>query len=367
MKINIYDANGIKVQQADLDPTQFTLDTSVTPPVLRLITTPTPPPGNQWSVGYWNSVGAPVYPIPVIDWTAMSHLVHWAALVNADASLNLAYNNMTQDAQALVSAAHAHGVKVIFGIANPSWIQGQSGNMAAVCASPTLRAALVKNTMAVVNQYGYDGVDVDWEPGPPNIAQFGLDLRAALGASRAMTADAIVTDYNYWGPVSAPFDRINVMTYDLTGTWNPYSWFNSALNGPVDNAVWSVDLAVKRFTAGGLAKSKLSIGLAFFGYNWQIPINQPRQTWTVTPPAPTQSPYNVLTAGGRPILWDTASQTPYYASPFATFDNADSLTAKINYTKAQSLGGWIMFNIGMGYVSQTPANPLLAAVSAARK
>ena len=39
-------------------------------------------------------------------------------------------------------------------------------------------------------------------------------------------ADAIVSDYRYWGSVTTYFDRINIMTYDLTGTWNPYSWHN---------------------------------------------------------------------------------------------------------------------------------------------
>src|SRR5215213_2230601 len=139
-----------------------------------------------WSLGHWNSVGSPSCPVSCIDMQAVTHIGHWAALVNADGTLNLTYHNISTDAAPLVAAAHAAGVKVLFGIVNPTWL-GQNSNLPSAVANH--RAALVTNIMNVGNQYGYDGVDIDWEGAAPNFAQFAPDLRAQLG-TRLLTADA---------------------------------------------------------------------------------------------------------------------------------------------------------------------------------
>src|SRR5437762_1710520 len=145
--------------------------------------------GAPWSIGYWNSVGNPACPVSDIDMAAVTHVIHWAALVQSNGTLDLTYHNMTTDAPTLIAAAHAAGVKVIFGIVNPYWL-GQNSNLPNAVAN--YRAALVSNIMSVVNQYGYDGVDIDWEGAAPNFAQFAPDLRAQLGI-RLLFADAHIT------------------------------------------------------------------------------------------------------------------------------------------------------------------------------
>ena len=187
---------------------------------------------------------------------AVTHIVHWSALVNADGSLDMNYHRISADAQPLISAAHASGVKVLLGILNPYFL-GQSGNLPNAAANN--RFTLVSNIMSAVNSYGYDGVDIDWEGAPVDIGALASDLRSALGG-RILMADAVVTDYRYWGSVQSFFDRINVMTYDMSGLWEPYSWHNAPLYGP-DDSVWSIDLAVRRYTAGGVPADKLGIGI----------------------------------------------------------------------------------------------------------
>src|SRR5205814_6395822 len=133
---------------------------------------------------------------------------------------------------------------------------------------------------------------IDWEGAPPNVAQLGPALRAQLG-TRALAIDAGFTDYRYWGGNYSSFDRINIMTYDMTGTWDPYTWFDAALYGPSDQAVWSIDLAVQRFLANGTPASRITIGIPFYGYQWSGGgISGPRQTWSSTPSL-SQINYNV--------------------------------------------------------------------------
>jgi chitinase len=226
--------------------------------------------------------------------------------------------------------------------------------------------------MNVVDSYGFDGVDIDWEPfnaGSNGSAMQALasDLRSRLGTSKTLSAAALVTDYPYWGSVHSYFDRIGIMTYDLTGTWNPYSWHNAALYDP-DGMVWSVDLAVRRFTSYGVPAAKLSIGIPFFGYRWTGGgISGPQQYWS-SPPSTQQIYYQSLagTINQSNYRWDSLAQVPYLSdsNSFLTYDDARSVAEKVKYAKDKGLGGWIIWELSGGYLpSQTPNQPLLAVLS----
>ncbi len=324
---------------------------------------PPQPPivGPQLSMGYWNSVviTSPFQPPSTIDWGGLTHLIHQVATVNADGTLtpNLTSQGIAADVAQLKAAAGS--VKILLGLAQGDYSSAVSQ-----------RPAFVNNIMALVNQYGYDGVDLDWEPNP-NVAQLGQDLRSALG-TKLLTTTAIVTAYTYWGTVQGPFDRINVMTYDCYESTPKPVWFNSALYGPADNSVWSVDLAVKRYTAGSatvpaIPAAKLGIGLPFYGVNWPS-ITSPTQT----APNPTQMHYTdiepIWRSGTREYSYDATAKEPTLSTPgLICFDNEQSLTEKIQYAKQHALGGWIIWNLNLSYFPAAAVkNPLLSAVRLAR-
>lgn len=326
-----------------------------------------PPSSSVWSVGYWNSLGSPAIPVGNIEMAAMSHIVHWAVLANSDGTLNtspLTTTTFATDAAALIAAAHSAGVKVLLGLAAADMTTAVGSHL----------SAFVTNIMALVNTYGYDGVDIDWEGGTLNIAALGPALRTALGPSKVLTADAVVTDHAYWGGVHSSLDRVNVMTYDLVGAYIGYSWFNSPLYGPVDESAWSVKLAVDRFTAAGIPPSKLSIGIPFFGYHSvKTGVSGPRQTWTGPDPVLTQLHYNVIQPLINPGVnthLDSATHTPWLSdssSSFYSYDDEQSVADKVAYVKAQGLGGWIMFNLSEDYFpSAGVKEPLLHAIRLAR-
>jgi chitinase len=274
---------------------------------------------------------------------------------------------MTADAPKLIRAAHAAGVKVIFSIVNPYWMD-QKRNLPEAVARH--RAELVENIARVVNTYGYDGVNIDWEGAPPDVGALAADLKATLGAKPLM-ADAIVTDYRYWGGVQARFDRVNIMTYDLTGTWNPYLWHNSALRTP-DDAVWSIELAVQRFTRSGVPAAKLGIGIPLFGYRWTGGgVAAPKEKWRSEPKL-AQIHYNAivpLISRGEP-KWDPVARVPFLSGPgwFMTYDDPRSVAEKVRFARENRLGGWILWNLSMDYMpSARQKHPLLAAIAEARR
>jgi GH18 family chitinase len=332
----------------------------------------------QWSQGYWTPWGNPGIPASDIEWGGLTHVVHAWALVRADGSLDLDTQLVSSQGPVLISGAHAHGVKALLGIGQSYWT-GQTTNLQSAITKN--RAGLVSNIMNVVNSYGFDGVDLDWEPFSAStnggaMQAFAADLRAQLGTTKTLSAAAIVNDYAYWGTVQSYFDRIGAMTYDLTGTWNPYSWHNAALYD-TDGMVWSVDLAVKRFTASGVPAAKLSIGIPFFGYSWNGGgVSAPRQTWQ-TAPSLQQIYYQSLAASinAQNYRWDASATVPYLSidaagtssDQFWTYDNEQSVAEKVRYAQGRGLGGWIIWELfGDYFPAQTPNQPLLVAIKNAR-
>ncbi len=311
--------------------------------------------GPQWAQGYWDSVNiTPFCPPAQIEWGALTHLIHNIAIVNSDGTLNtstLTSQGIATDVAQLKAACG--NVKLVLGLSNGDY-----------SSAITHRPAFVNNIMAIVNQYGYSGVDLDWEKGQVNVAQLGQDLRAALGQDRSLTAAAVVTGYNYWGAVQAPFDRVNVMTYSLFTT-TPSVWFNSALFGPADDSVWSVDLAQKRYIAGGVPAAKLGIGIPFYGQWWPTITSH-----TQPAPNPTEMHYTDVQPliASREYSFDYQARVPTISNPgLIGYDNEQSITEKIQFVKQKGLGGFILWNINTQWMpNATVKNPLMLAVKNGR-
>ena len=214
----------------------------------------------QWSVGYYIQWGNPVIPVNAVEWDGLTHVIASAAMVNSDGSIDMNAQAVNTYAAALVSTAHANGVKALISL------QGNNNFQPAITNN---LSGFVSNIMNIVNTYGFDGVDLDWEGSGPSVAgsamqQLAAALRAQLG-TRLLTSAVVVTDASFWGTVHSYFDRIQIMTYDLSGTYNPFSWYNSALYTPPCDCVWSVDRTVSRYLSAGVPASKLSIGMPFYG------------------------------------------------------------------------------------------------------
>jgi chitinase len=325
--------------------------------------------GQQWSIGYWPQFGTPI-PVSKIQWDGLTHVVQGEALVNTDGTLDLSSFHFAANAPQLLAAAHSANVKVLVGLEEAYW-WGQTNNLQQ--AVTTHLAELVSNVANLVNTYGFDGIDIDWEPfdpltNGPAMTTFLQALRAKLPQT-VITASAEVNHYAYWGTPAKYLDRINVMTYDMAGLWDKYSWHNSALYANSSD-VWSVDLAVQRFTKGGVPAAKLGIGIPFYGYQWiGGGIWGPNQYWS---PAPDrqQIAYNQMFSriNTQNVRWDFTAQVPYLTNDagtpsFLSYDDEKSIAAKVNYAKNMGLGGWIIWQLSLDYFpDRNPQHPLMTAI-----
>lgn len=323
---------------------------------------------SQWGVVFYTPFGVDA-PISDMPWSYVTHVNHLACEPLATGALSFESNFATR-ATALIAAAHANNRKVLFMVGD--FADGNGNFNAAVTNN---QSTLITNIISTVNSYGYDGVDIDWESNwdAAKAATFFSALRTAL-SSKLFTVDASAQNYNDFGSghnLATYLDRVNVMTYDLTGSWDPDEWFNSPLyrDGAATN--WSADYVDKTLWVGaGVPLAKINIALAFYGYTITGGgvTNVPRAVFN-----PANSPtwqirnYNDLAASydlSNPT-WDASAMEPWVSisGGWITYDNAQSLAAKINYMKANNMGGWFAWNFESDYISGgNPTHPLLDAV-----
>lgn len=329
-------------------------------------------PVQQWSTGFWT--GQNGVPLSSLDWGALTHVSHVAVIPNIDGSL--AYicsdgpcskDQLTLEATALVNTAHAHDVKALLCVGNTSGARWTGAT------SPGNVIRFVNNILQIVYRYGYDGVDLDWEDKLtyPQMSVLISSLRRML-ETKILTADALDNDATYWGQIQVYLDRVNAMTYDEAGNWNPYSWFNAPLYGDICNCVLSLDRMRQDMTKAGVPPAKLDLGIPFYGWISEGGgVSGPRQI-ALFFPSLSQMNYNQLAQRydlSNPN-WDSSAQVPWIKrrNGWITFDNAQSITAKIKYIENSGLGGWIIWALDQDYMpSHNPTHPLLEAVKNAMR
>ncbi len=97
--------------------------------------------------------------VSAINYTKLTHIIYFHIWPNADGSLDTSAV-VEEDLNNIILDANAAGVKVL--IAAGGW--GVSNGFSPMAADNTARANFVNNIVQFLNNYGLDGVDIDWEP-----------------------------------------------------------------------------------------------------------------------------------------------------------------------------------------------------------
>jgi chitinase len=354
-----------------------------------------------WTTGYY-----PGYeqngnmPASDIDFSALTHVIHFSVVPNSNGTLNSGVNYITwANSTNLVALAHAAGVKVLISVG------GGDTETAFKSATTSSNLPVFINSLTnFVATRGYDGVDIDWEPCPssdfPLYTNLVTGLRAALnqlGQPELLTVaaaayppygDSATAEYTMFAAFQGQLDQINIMTYDLCGPYDGWvTWFNSPIYDggyhlPSSGAlVPSLDGSVNNFIAKGVAPGKLAVAAAFYGCVWTggagpsaSGITQPRQSWIKAPTA-TACRYTDIVAGyysSNSYQWDASAQAAYLSitnanstnNAFVSYDDQRTCQAKVNYVHNKGLGGIAIWELGQDHTAGT-SDPLLQAMKQA--
>ncbi|KAJ3570324.1 hypothetical protein NP233_g4476 [Leucocoprinus birnbaumii] len=123
-----------------------------------------------------------------------------------------------------------------------------SANFNPVVVSSTLRAEFVKSTVQLLEDYGFDGIDIDYEyPSSPD------QVAAPCGPQNYTLLDIAGMDKS--------LDFWNLMAYDFSGSWDTAAHNQANVYGTPINS----NDAVQYYHSKGVAFSKLVLGVPLYG------------------------------------------------------------------------------------------------------
>ncbi|TFY68804.1 hypothetical protein EVJ58_g790 [Rhodofomes roseus] len=225
-----------------------------------------------------------------VSWDKYTHLIYSFAttLPTANVSLN------GSDAELLpqfVYTAQGNDVKAMVSIGGWGGSTAFSENMATQDNITNFVEAIV----GFADQYGLDGIDFDWEyPGKQGIGcnavsendtanylAFLQAFRARAAPNFIVTASVPVTPWvgangsslSNVSDFAAVLDWVNVMNYDVHGSWDTTVGPNAPLNDTCANAtaaVGSAVSAVAAWTAAGMPAHQIVLGVAGYGHSYFV-------------------------------------------------------------------------------------------------
>ena len=198
-----------------------------------------------WSTGYYAGWAQGGYPVTKINWKSYTHMCHFSATPNNQGVVSLSMGINDARAKEFVAEAKKNNVKSILCVGGA----GTGGNFQAASANATIRATFIKNMIALMQKYGYDGLDMDWEEiGGKNAEYQALhkELRIELDkiTPRPLLTVAMANYIaNACGPIHSVFDQMNNMCY-----WTHASGLNNDFKALIDK---------------GIPKAKMGVGIGF--------------------------------------------------------------------------------------------------------
>jgi len=316
--------------------------------------------------GYWSKYQDPAYGAAQIPYHKLTHINHAGVSFDASGALSVPDGFIEPE---LNNRAHAAGVKVMLLL---------GGDFSGIQATGAVQA-LVDNIAAAETQYGYDGVDIDWEyPETTHDRRFLVTLMSKL---RASNPDYVLSiDAAPWGgygydlkQLSLSLDYVNIMMYDCAGPWTAYGQLNSAIFwDPRDPAPWecqpggnakgTADYFLKRMRG-----EQLNMGTPFYGYYY----TNIHQEFGLCPNAATSADVacddTVLTGNygtmfkritnraGWKTYYDPIALVPYMvrsdgSDGYITYDDAYSTYMRVWYSDwVRQLGGTFMWSLDADY------------------
>ena len=214
-----------------------------------------------------------------------------------------------------------------------------SGRFSEMASDSLRRLSFAKDCLKAVEDFGLDGIDIDWEYPTSDMAgisasaddreNFNLlmrDLRSVLGTDRFLTlASSAYAEYIDFRSCIEYLDFVNVMTYDMAD-----APFHHAALYASENTKGCCDGAVKAHMEAGVPACKLVLGVPFYGRGG-------------TPKMRSRDYKSIKEEGEFVLMWDEKAQAPYVADGEGNFvlgyDNPRSLKIKCDYIKANGLLG----------------------------
>ena len=293
---------------------------------------------------YWLTKTTPPSDIDLTKLTHLSHAFIWPK-VNGEIGGPTTFN-----IKEFVDTAKKNNVVPLVCIGDSE----ANKNLPSVLNSTLTRKVFVKNLRNFIVDYGYKGVELDWEfptskLDGENITKFIKELRQELGTS--YTINVIVAGSQYCGSQYYEVDKLLplvshfvLMTYDYGGTWSKTAAHNVPLYGDRYESCFSA--GVEYWLGRGVPPRKIIAGLAFYGRSFDA--YAPGQAFTKSESVTIANLYAVQKNYER--LWDSKYMCSYFKhkteKKYVSCDDPASFGYKMKFIKEKGCKGVMIWHVG---------------------
>jgi spore germination protein YaaH len=255
-----------------------------------------------------------------------------------------------------IATLHARGVKVVPSVTDAM----AAATTAGIMNDPASRTRHVNALVALVDTYGVDGIDLDYEKiafasnstlAPQIRAGYVAlltELAARLHAKGKVLSVAVVAksaddaspahqafDYAAIGQV---VDRVRIMTYDQHSSGGAFP------GGPISSVSW-VD-GIIQYAVSVIPAGKVEMGIPLYGYDW-----------TDKAPGATTVNYSqalaLMAQYGAQRIWSAQDAEPYFSYTAADgthhtvwYNDAQAIASRVPLVAKYGLGGVAFWSLG---------------------
>ncbi|XP_050394217.1 acidic mammalian chitinase [Patella vulgata] len=246
------------------------------------------------------------------------------------------------------------------------------------------RTTAANNIVTFLRSHNFDGIDIDWEfPGsrgsPPEdvhkFTQYVIAIRNAFDRDGVESDKPTLQLSAAFGPrlesindtyevpeVTRYFDFINLMFYELHGTWDNIAKHHAPLFGSSnDGDGLVIDTLINGWIKMGVTKNKLVLGVPFYGKTYKLAdasksgegavITGPGEAGSITKQSGTLSYQEICLKinQGAVVKRLTGQSAPYLVDgdTWIGFDDQQSLIEKMRYIVKHGYGGAMIWAIDM--------------------
>lgn len=247
------------------------------------------------------------------------------------------------------------------------------------------RTEFCKSVKSLLDEYGLDGVDIDWEyptysaegtgASAADKGNFNLvlkELRETLGTSKIISfASSSSAKYVDWPVAIQYIDYVNVMTYDMGAAPNGH---NSPLYRSAKFNHRSCDESIELHLAAGIPLNRMNLGIPFYGkaeknpseankvYNYEVNYNEMydilHNNW--------YKKRSLDVTGKNNRAWDDVAKVPFLTDNLGrnllSYDDPESVTCKGQYVVEKKLLGAMFWEYRHDDDQQSLLKALVSAV-----
>jgi chitinase len=241
-----------------------------------------------------------------------------------------------------------------------------SSNFATPASTPAGRSQFASSAISLIKDYGFDGLDIDWEypKSQQEATHFVLLLQACREAMDAYSS-TLPNPHHFELTVACPagpqnykimdiagmdkyLDFWNLMAYDYSGSWDRVVGHQANLKPSGENSgatPFNTEEAVKHYLEQGVAGSKIVLGMPLYGRAFEntAGLGQPfsgvgQGSWENG-----VFDYKALPLEGAEERYDKEARATYSYDEarkhLVTYDTPRMAREKAEWVKKHSLGG----------------------------